>query len=1076
MRIKLAWLLAFLMVAVSASNVFADLTVTGLNCEHLKNPLGIAATSPRLSWYSESGERGEMQTAYQILVASSKEKLDSDDADLWDSGKVDSDQSLFVKYAGKPLESYQQAYWKVRVWDKSGKPSSWSDTATWSMGLLKLTDWHAKWIGRDEHPSIEFLTDTNWIWFPEGKPAEFAPPGERFFRRTFEVPKDRTIKTATLRITADDRCSIFLNGRDIGSRSGHRSAKELDVTKRLDPGKNILAVSAKNEGENPNPASMAAWLKIEFTEGDPLILITDDSWKTTDKAVDSWSTSNFDDSEWKAAMVLGPVGMQPWGDVRHAEDRRLPARYLRKEFKVEKPIRRATVSLSGLGVSELFINGKRIGDAVLSPGLTEYPKRTFYVTHEVAEALREGENAIGVVLGNGRYYSPRSDVYASMTNFGYPKLLLQMRIEHEDGTTSEVISDTSWRITTDGPVIANNEYDGEEYDARKEMPGWAEPGFDDSRFLAAENAATPPGELVPEPMEPIRVTETLKPIAVTEPQPGVFVFDMGQNLVGWARLKVSGPAGTAVKMRFAETLNPDGTIYLANIRGAKVTDIYTLKGEGTEVWEPSFTYHGFRFVEVTGFPGKPTLEALEGRVVHDDVQRIGEFESSNALLNQIFKNVVWGTRGNYRSIPTDCPQRDERQGWLGDRSEESRGETYIYDNSALYAKWLQDFADSQKPTGSVPDVSPAHWPIYSDNVTWPSSTVIIPSTLYRQFGDSQIIATHYDSAKRWVDYMLTFVKDGITDRDTYGDWCVPPEDPKLIHSKDPARTTDKALLATSYLYYDLKLMERYAKMLDKPEDAKQFAAKAEELKTAFNNKFLNREKGYYDNGSQTSSVLPLYFGMVPDDMKEKVFNHLVEKITVQTKGHIGTGLIGGQFLNRVLADNGRSDIAYTIASQKDYPSWGYMISQGATTIWELWNGNTADPAMNSGNHVMLVGDLVIWLFENLAGIRPDIEQPAFKHIIMRPEPVGDLKFVKASYLSPYGPIKSHWNTDNGKFEWQVTIPANTTATIYIPSEDEKSVLESSKPAGEADGVKFVRMEDDRAVFTVGSGDYHFETK
>lgn len=1075
--LNLCWLgLSLVISASSASTVSAELEVTGLECEHRVDPLGIAAAAPRLTWHSTSDERNHKQSAYRVLVASTREKLNADEGDRWDSGKVGSDQSLFIRYAGKPLASHEECFWKVKVWNQDGQESSWSEPAYWSMGLLKPTDWHGKWIGRDEHPNIEFLTDTNWIWFPEGKPAEAVPPEERYFRRTFVVPADREIKSATLRITADDRCSIFLNGFDIGSRSGHRSAKEMDVTKRLNPGKNLLAVSAKNEGENPNPAGLIAWLNIEFADGEPELVVTDDQWKANDKQVDDWNAIDFADDGWQPALVVGPVGMQPWGQVRHAEDRRLPARYLRKEFSVDKGIRRATVSMSGLGVSELYINGSKIGDAVLSPGMTEYPKRTFYVTHDVTEALREGKNAIGVILGNGRYYSPRSDVFASMINYGYPKLLLELRIEHSDGSVSELVSDNSWRMTTEGPIVANNEYDGEEYDARKELSGWNEVGFDDARFLAAENAATPPGELVPEPMNPIRVTETLKPIAITEPTPGVYIVDMGQNLVGWCRIHVNGPAGTAVKLRHAETLTPEGQLYLANIRGAKVTDIYTLKGEGAEVWEPRFTYHGFRFVEVTGWPGKLTVDDIEGRVVHDDVRRIGEFECSNPLLNQIFQNVMWGTRGNYRSTPTDCPQRDERQGWLGDRAEVSRGETYIYDNAALYAKWLQDMEDSQKPTGSVPDVCPAHWPIYSDNVTWPSSTVIIPNTLLRQFGDEQIVADHYDSAKRWIDYMLTFAKDGIIDRDQYGDWCVPPEDPKLIHSKDPARATNKALLATSYFYHNLTLMEKYAHMLGKTDDAERFHQLAEEMKAAFNKKFLDREKGYYDNGSQTSCVLPLYFGLVPDDMRQKVFDHLVHKITVETKGHIGTGLIGGQFLNRVLTDNGRADLAYTMASQTDYPSWGYMISQGATTIWELWNGDTADPAMNSGNHVMLVGDVVIWMFEDLAGIAPDDETRAFKHIIMKPQVVGDLTFVKASYDSPYGKIGSHWEKSDDAFSWHITVPANTTATIFVPAKSADAVTEGDSPAAEVEGIEYVRMEDDRAVFNIGSGEYRFESR
>lgn len=1065
------------LVAIAISDIVrAELVVTGLECEHLSNPLGIAAIEPRLSWRSTSDQRGQKQTAYQVLVASSLDKLVNDEGDRWDSGKVDSDQSLFVRYAGKPLASHEECFWKVRVWDREGRVAPWSEPAQWSMGPLKPRDWRGKWIGRDEHPNIELLSDTHWIWFPEGRPAEAVPPGERYFRREFTVPTDREIQSVTLRITADDRCSIFLNGRKLGSRSGHRSTKEMDLTRRLESGRNVLAVSATNEGEAPNPAGLIAWLRVEFTEGDPLLLITDSEWKSSDKQVENWYSTDFDDSDWQGALVIGPVGMQPWGDVRHAEDRRLPARYLRKEVSLDKDIRRATVYMSGLGVSELYINGSKIGDAVLSPGMTDYPKRTFYVTHDVTEALRKGNNALGVILGNGRYYSPRSEVYASMTNFGYPKLLLHLRIEHTDGSTSEVVSDNSWRMTTNGPIIANNEYDGEEYDARKEMPGWSKPGFDDSHFLAAENADIPPGELVPEPMKPIRVTQTLQPIAITEPTPGVYIVDMGQNMVGWCRIRVSGPTGTAVKLRHAETLAPDGQLYLANIRGAKVTDIYTLRGDGVEQWEPRFTYHGFRFVEVTGWPGELTLDDIDGRVVHDDVTRIGHFECSHPLLNQIFQNVVWSTRGNYRSTPTDCPQRDERQGWLGDRAEVSRGETYIYDNVALYAKWLQDMEDSQKPTGSVPDVCPAHWPIYSDNVTWPSSTVIIPNTLYTQFGDRQIVADHYESAKRWIDYMLTFAKDGILDRDQYGDWCVPPEDPKLIHSQDPARATHKAILATSYFYHDLMLMAKYATMLGKSDDAQRFRETADHMKAAFNDKFLDRDKGYYDNGSQTSCVLPLYFGMVPADMHQKVFDHLVHKIMVETKGHIGTGLIGGQYLNRVLTDNGRPDIAYTIATQTEYPSWGYMISQGATTIWELWNGDTADPAMNSGNHVMLVGDVVIWMFEDLAGIAPDEQDPGFKHIIMKPQPVESLTFVKATYDSPYGEIGSHWQQAGEQFTWHVRVPPNTTTTIHVPATAVESVTEGGAPVTEADGVEYLRMQDDRAVFKLESGNYRFESK
>lgn len=1054
-----------------------ELSVASLRCEYLTDPQGIDARWPRLSWIIDSPERGQRQTAYQVLVASTPEKLSGDTGDLWTSPRVASDESIHVPYAGKPLDSFAACYWKVRVWDKNGVASPWSAPARWSMGVLAPEQWNAKWIGLDEQQAVAHLENTNWIWFDEGNPAEQAPVATRYFRRVVEIPAGRQVTKATLRITADDFCQIFFNGRDVGTRTGHTSAKEVALTHRIEPGKNVLAVAAENRGNKPNPAALIAWLSIEFAEGDPLVLVTDEQWKSAREEQPGWRDRDFDDAAWTTAKKIGPVGMAPWGQVQCAEDRRLPARYVRKEFAINKPVQRATVYASGLGVSELYINGQKIGDQVLSPAMSQYPKRVYYTTFDVTQNLRQGQNAIGAILGNGRYYSPRSVSYAAMENFGFPKLLLKLRLDHADGSVSEIASDESWKLTSDGPVLANSEYDGEEFDARKDLGAWSEPGYDDARWQPAQLAAVPPGEISAQMIDPIRVTETIKPVAITEPAPGVYIFDLGQNMVGWCRIRVRGPAGTAVQLRHAETLQPDGSLYLANIRGALVTDVYTLKGAGngneTEQWEPRFTYHGFRYVEVTGWPGKPSLNDLDGRVVHDDVRSAGDFACSNPLINQIYKNVTWGTRGNYRSVPTDCPQRDERQGWLGDRGEESRGEMYIYDAAALYAKWLRDMEDSQKDTGSVPDVCPAHWPIYSDNVTWPSSTVIIPNSLVRQYGDMRIIASHYASAKRWIDYMLGFVQDGIIDRDSYGDWCVPPEDPALIHSQDPQRQTNKALLATAYLYYDLVLMHRYAQILDKSEDALRFAGRADALKAAFNARFLNRELGQYDNGSQTSCVLPLAFGLVPDDMRERVFQRLVHKITDETNNHIGTGLIGGQFLNRVLTENGRPDLAYAIASQTDYPSWGYMISKGATTVWELWNGDTADPAMNSGNHVMLVGDLAIWLYEALAGIKPDDGSPGFKHIIMRPEPVPGLEWVKASHQSPYGLIESSWQKKGDAFAWRVTVPVNTTATLYLPTTNSAGVTEGGRPARDVEGVQIVGVKNGRLEVRVGSGNYDF---
>ncbi len=1024
-----------------------------------------------------STERGQKETAYQILVASSEAGLKASKSDWWDSGKVESEQSVLVRYDGKALGAHAECFWKVRVWDKDGEPTAWSKPARWTMGLLDASDWKAKWIGLDGQDVSAHLEGTSWIWHPaETEPEKTAAPATNYFRRVVTMPAGRKIKRALFQYTGDNECRGWINDRDLGARNNYRTVKWNDITTRIEPDQTyVFGLTGRNLGTN-KPAGVVGLLTVEFTSGEPLVIQTDASWKGSSREEEGWNTLGFDDSKWVAPKILGPVGMPPWGEVRIAEDRRLAGRWLRNEFEVEKKVSRATVYFSGLGLSELWLNGAKVGDAVLSPSLAQYDKRVFYVTHDVTKQLRRGANAIGAVLGGGRFCSDRSKVYAGTVNFGWPKMLLHLRIEHTDGSVSEIVSDESWKLTADGPILNNGEFDGEEYDARREFPNWSRPGFNDSAWQKAELVSAPAGQLAAQMIEPIRVMQKLRPISINEPKPGMFIFDLGQNMVGWCKLRVRGPTGTTVQLRHAETLKPDGTLYLANLRGAQVTDTYTLKGDGIETWQPRFTYHGFRYVEVTGFPDRPTLDAIEGQVVHDDLPVTGEFACSNELINRIYRNIVWGTRGNYRSMPTDCPQRDERQGWLGDRSEECKGEAYLFNIAPLYAKWRQDMADAQRPNGSIPDVAPAYWPIYSDNVTWPSSAIIIPSALERHFGDAATIARSYDSAKLWIEHMLDFATNCIISKDSYGDWCVPPEDPRLIHSKDPARQTDRALLATSYFYNDLRLMERYARQIGKAADAERWAKLAGDFKTAFNEKFLNRKLGQYDNGTQTSCVLPLAFGLVPDDLRERVFAQLVDKIENETKGHIGTGLIGGQYLMRMLSDNGRSDLAYRIATQKDYPSWGYMAEQGATTIWELWNGNTADPAMNSGNHVMLIGDLVIWLYECLAGIAPDNAQPGFKHIIMTPHPVGDLTWVKASHRSPHGLIKSEWRKDGDKFDWRIEVPANTTATVYVPATTAGRVTESGKPAADSPGVEFLRTRDSRVVFYVGSGKHHFVSK
>ncbi len=1052
------------------------LAAVDLRCEYRADPLGIDVAKPRLFWKLSAVNRGAMQKAYRILVASTAEKLSANQGDFWDSGLVTSSDTIQIEYAGSPLSSGQECFWKVRVWDEKGNAGPWSRPARWTMGLLKASDWKGKWIGKDESVSVTAtnpLSGALWIWH-ESNANQSAPVGKRIFHKTFDLPNDRKIAKAMAHFAGDNNYEVWINGQSVLKGSGWPQAQSQDITAKIAV-HNVVVVCGENIGTEANPAGLLGVMDLTLDNGEIIQIFTDGSWKSTGDTIDKIAEAESRDSTWKEAAVVGKFGDGPWGQVACGSDATvLPARMFRKEFPAAKTIRRATAYICGLGYYELYLNGQKVGNHVLDPVLTEYNVRDSYVTYDVTPPLTRGTNALGVILGNGRYFAPRAKVPTNTRTYGYPKMILQLAIEYSDGAEEIIVSDESWKLTTDGPIRENNDYDGEIYDARREMPNWAKAGFDDSAWEPAGLVEAPKGILAAQMMEPMRVTETIRPKSLNEVSPGVWIYDLGQNMVGWCRLRVSGPTGTTIQLRHAETLRKDGTLYIDNLRSAACRDLYILKGAGMETYEPRFTYHGFRFVELTGFPGKPDLSTIEGRVVHTDMRVVGTFECSNPLLTQMAKNIFWGLRGNYLSIPTDCPQRDERQGWQGDRAAESKGETYWFDNITLYSKWLQDIHESQTPEGNLSDVCPPFWPLYSANVTWPSAFTIVPETLYMQYGDTRAIATHFDAMVKWMDHLATFIKEDLIDKDNYGDWCVPPESPELIHSNDPARKTSAIVLASSYYIHNLRLLAQYADMLGQPDKARLFLDRAEKMNKAFHEKLFSAEKGLYDNGTQTSCILPLAFGMTPEDQRANVFGHLVDNITNKTHNHIGTGLIGGQWLMRTLSENGRIDLAYTLASNRDYPSWGYMIDQGATTVWELWNGNTADPAMNSGNHVMLVGDLGIWMYEYLGGIRTDPAHPGFGKILIRPYPVGDLTHVKTRYASIRGLIESHWSILGGKFKIQVTIPAGTTATILLPVQG--AILEGGKDAAKAKGVTRVERRDGLSRIEVGSGQYLFESE
>jgi alpha-L-rhamnosidase len=501
---------------------------------------------------------------------------------------------------------------------------------------LKADDWHAQWIGFDGVEQTNLLenaysgfegvyTSISWIWFPEGEPEKSAKPGTYYFRREIVIPDSKpAVKEVHFEFAGESECRAWLNGVELGSKKGVHQVKDVDVTYHLIRGTNVLCLMGVNSGAKPKQAGVLAYMEVEFIRGDAYMYWTDENWKVSEKAPDGWTGPKFDDSKWVNAKALGKVGMEPWGSLRVPETRRQPARYLRKNFVVDKKLKKATVSFCGLGWSELSLNGKKVGEDVLSPAISDYSKKVFFQTYDVKKQLQEGTNTFGVILGNGTYYAPRSEVITGKFNAGWPKMRLHLRLEYSDGTLSEVVSDESWLLTIQGPIRVNNVYDGEEYDANFDLGDWAKPGYNAARFdvaggrgpwQSAKLVSAPSGELVSWKSKPLQISKTCKPVSISEPNPGTYILDMGTNVTGWCQLKVQGPALTQISLRHATKLKPDGTLDLTDSNGVKATDIYVLRGQGEEIWEPRFTCHKFRYVEVAGYPGKPTKDSITARVL-----------------------------------------------------------------------------------------------------------------------------------------------------------------------------------------------------------------------------------------------------------------------------------------------------------------------------------------------------------------------------------------------------------------------------------------------------------------------------
>ena len=807
--------------------------------------------------------------------------------------------------------------------------------------------------------------------------------------------------------------------------------------------------------EEPNNGSRSQWIPYE---GKALKSNTRCYWRvkvTTTQGESDWSevamwnVGLLTESDWRGRWI-GWDHTMPWDVV--SEHSRLSARYLRQEFDCNKEVRQATLYISGLGMYEAFINGQKVGNQVLAPAPTDYRRTVLYNAFDVTKLLKE-QNAIGVMLGNGRYYTMQQDKKPyKINNFGYPTLRLNLILEFADGTRKTINTDEKWKICLDGAIRSNNEYDGETYDARKAFAGWTEVGFDDSKWQNAERTAIPYGTLRGAMAENMKVLKQLKPKSLTR-KGDKLILDMGQNMAGWLKCRMSAlHKGDSVVIRFAEKLDSAGNIWVENLRHAQSTDRYYADGqEQGRWWHPTFVYHGFRYAEITGLP-KATADDFIGEVISDAMEETGHFVSNDTILNKVYQNAYWGILSNYKGMPIDCPQRDERQPWLGDRTRGCFGEAYLFDNHNLYAKWARDIVEAQREDGCIPDVAPAFWNYYSDDLTWAAALPMVLQMLWRHYGDDEPLRKYYPNVKRWLEHLKTqYQRDGIIYCGKYGDWCVPPEKEELIHSEDPARKTDVALISTAYYYQICKMMKDFALVVGQSADQKWFKEEMNLTKEAFNRQFLTVKKGtstvpghilypdsvYFGNNTVTANVLPYVFEMIPRQENGSLYiQHEIEKQIVkalidQNLGTITTGVIGTGWLMHALSLMKRTDLAWLLATNKKYPSWGYMTEHGATTIWELWNGDTASPAMNSGNHVMLLGDLLSWLYEDIAGI--SVGYLGFGHIQMAPDfSVDEIDHIDASYNSIYGQIVSRWKKEHGRLYWHVEIPANTTANIHLP--------------------------------------------
>jgi alpha-L-rhamnosidase len=1062
-RMKLAaqWALLAMTLSLLSARTWGAAGPVELRVDNLKTPLGIDDARPSFSWQLEDEARGAKQTAYEVLVASNAELLGQGKADVWASGRMKGGESLNVRYAGAALAASTRYFWQVKVWDAAGKAYPPSQVGWWETGLMKTAGWQVGWIGYEtaEEAAVR-AAPARWIANPDAQVLDTEKAPEQHFAYRTTIDLNKPIKGAAFYATGQDTVAAWVNGAQVLEVQPLPPYKQMpwkkfvraDVTANLAQGANTIAVEAVHYLVNPNgmaaedPPPMIATLMVEYADGTTETFVSNTAWKTATHPAAGWQKKGFDDSAWKQTMPAVEVHQQTDEPLGHPW---IPdsVKALRHTFEVNKPVRSARLYATALGAYEMFLNGKRVSADVLAPGWTDYRERVMYQTYDVTALLANGNNAIGALLAPGWYETPL-EWFQQPNNYGVtpPALRAQLRIELTDGSVQWVNTGQGWQANT-SYILHSELYDGETEDARRAEPGWDTADFKAKGWKSAITIDPKPAKVEAQEYAPIRVERSVPAVSLKQPKPGVYVYDFGQNLAGVERLRVEGPAGTNVRMRFAEIINDDGTLYTDNLRTAKVTDNFILSGKGVEEFTPQFTFHGFRYAEITGLSTAPGKDAVVALVTHTDAPFAAQLKTGSAMINKLWSNIVWGQRSNFVGLPTDCPQRDERLGWMADAQVFWRTATYNMDLAAFTRKFAADMRGTQVGAPFYGIYAPGTGkPNMGAGAGWSDAGVVIPWTSWIQNGDTRVIEENWAAMEKYLAAIDAANPDGLWQKEAgtpFGDWL------------SPEGKTDYGLVATAYWAYDVTLMRQMAQATGRTADADRYGRIFEKIRAAFAKHYVHDDGfvagadntpspfGEINNpnakskggDTQTGYVLALHMNLLPDSLRGAAAQKLVDKIEAN-HGLLATGFLGTPYLLEELTKSGHADVAYKLLLNTQYPSWGYLIEHGATTTWERWNGDQMkdDPSMNSYNHYAY-GAVADWIYRYAAGVDTSVVDAGFHTVLLHPVFDARLGSVDFGYPSSYGVIKSSWTVQGVTAQWSVTIPANTTGRLDLaPAE------------------------------------------